>query len=576
VRFDGSNDRVQATNASSLNVTGAFTVACWVRPESVSDYQYFLIKGNDQDERFAYALRSYNAKVEYRWVNPAGIQSAFRTTTSVLAIGRWTHVAVAHAPGSAPIIFINGVAVPSSIRDDGGSASYLIGTSPNPFCVGASADIVDRFKGTIDEVFVCLTKLTAGQIRNLTNGLPPGPPPPPPAVGIATASPLPSGTVGAAYSQTLTATGGTPGFTWSRVSGALPGGLVLNTNTGAITGTPTTATTNTFRIRVRDTLAQVAEKDFALAVTRAPSAPTGCLVHWKFDEASGLVALDNTGNNNLGQLLNGPIRTNGQVNRALRFDGSNDRVQASNAMSLNVAGALTVALWVKPENTDSRYLVIKGDDNNDRFAYALRTSSGKVRYLWVAPNGDVNVYQTTPVVLTAGRWTHITVVHNPGSAPALYTNGVVVPSTRQSGSATALRGTSSRPFTVGASADATDHFKGTLDEVVVCAGVMSLSEIQGLLTGTLPVPPAPSPLLPPFTGTIADPIVCTLRVADGLATISWPTIPGQVYRVQFKDSLAETDWQDLSGEVYPSDGSASFEDELDGHPQRFYRVKSQF
>ena len=67
----------------------------------------------------------------------------------------------------------------------------------------------------IDEVVVCASALVAAQIQNLTNGLPPGPPPPPPVPGIATASPLSSGQVGAAYSQSLVATGGTPGFIWS-------------------------------------------------------------------------------------------------------------------------------------------------------------------------------------------------------------------------------------------------------------------------------------------------------------------------------------------------------------------------
>lgn len=57
---------------------------------------------------------------------------------------------------------------------------------------------------------------------------------------ITTAS-LPGGTVGSAYSQTLTATGSSP-ITWSIVSGSISP-LILNASTGAITGTPSTATT---------------------------------------------------------------------------------------------------------------------------------------------------------------------------------------------------------------------------------------------------------------------------------------------------------------------------------------------
>ena len=54
-----------------------------------------------------------------------------------------------------------------------------------------------------------------------------------------TASSLPNATVGIAYSQTLTATGGTSPYTWSIASGSLPAGLTLS-STGVISGNTTT------------------------------------------------------------------------------------------------------------------------------------------------------------------------------------------------------------------------------------------------------------------------------------------------------------------------------------------------
>ena len=67
-------------------------------------------------------------------------------------------------------------------------------------------------------------------------------------LAITTAS-LPAGTVGAAYSATLAANGGTPPYTWSITSGSLPGGLTLSATTGNITGMPTAAGTPTSRPR---------------------------------------------------------------------------------------------------------------------------------------------------------------------------------------------------------------------------------------------------------------------------------------------------------------------------------------
>ncbi|MBH0121560.1 Ig domain-containing protein [Rhodococcus sp. HM1] len=69
-------------------------------------------------------------------------------------------------------------------------------------------------------------------------------------LSITTAS-LPGGTVGVAYSQTLTVAGGTGTKTWTVASGDLPAGLSLST-AGVISGTPTAAGTSNFTVQVVD------------------------------------------------------------------------------------------------------------------------------------------------------------------------------------------------------------------------------------------------------------------------------------------------------------------------------------
>ena len=65
-----------------------------------------------------------------------------------------------------------------------------------------------------------------------------------------TTTTLAAASVGTAYSQTLTATGGTAPYSWSVSSGALPAGLTLSS--GVISGTPTTAGSTTFTVMVSD------------------------------------------------------------------------------------------------------------------------------------------------------------------------------------------------------------------------------------------------------------------------------------------------------------------------------------
>lgn len=92
--------------------------------------------------------------------------------------------------------------------------------------------------------------------------------PPRPLVITNPTDQLSPGTVGEFYCcGNLFADGGVPPYTWTLVAGELPPGLELSPSPGRITGTPTTAGTFTFTVRVTDERDAFAEKTFSITVT---------------------------------------------------------------------------------------------------------------------------------------------------------------------------------------------------------------------------------------------------------------------------------------------------------------------
>ena len=64
----------------------------------------------------------------------------------------------------------------------------------------------------------------------------------------------------------------------------------------------------------------------------------GLVGYWRFDEGSGSIAYDYSGNGNNGTLINGPTWVDGILGKALEFDGVNDYVNIPDSSSLDING----------------------------------------------------------------------------------------------------------------------------------------------------------------------------------------------------------------------------------------------
>jgi Putative Ig domain len=77
---------------------------------------------------------------------------------------------------------------------------------------------------------------------------------------------LSDGTVGVPYEVGLFPGGGVSPYTWSHVAGTLPPGLSVQASPGRVRGTPTTAGTFTFTVRVDDSSGQFATQQFTIRI----------------------------------------------------------------------------------------------------------------------------------------------------------------------------------------------------------------------------------------------------------------------------------------------------------------------
>lgn len=89
---------------------------------------------------------------------------------------------------------------------------------------------------------------------------------------ITTAS-LPDGVVGEPYQTAVAATGGAAPLVWEIVDGALPAGLTLAPDTGAIAGTPEAAGSAALTVRVTDEIGLTDEIELTVTVADAPVVP---------------------------------------------------------------------------------------------------------------------------------------------------------------------------------------------------------------------------------------------------------------------------------------------------------------
>jgi hypothetical protein len=67
--------------------------------------------------------------------------------------------------------------------------------------------------------------------------------------------------------------------------------------------------------------------------------------------------------------------------------------------------------------------------------------------------------------------------------------------------------------------------------------------------------------------------ITSISVTNDLATITWQSISGRVYRLEYKNDLVAPTWTEVPVDVVSTGSSTSTTNNTSGTTNRFFRVK---
>ena len=247
---------------------------------------------------------------------------------------------------------------------------------------------------------------------------------------------------------------------------------------------------------------------------------TNLVLALAFNENTGSTAIDQSGNNNNGTLVNGATwNATGRFGAAASFDGSNDMITIPDANSLDLTNGMTVEAWIRPTNLSGYKTILCKDRTSSAFSYVLSANNSALLSGSQRPNARIRIGSNTRTVtgtskLSTNTWTHVATTYN-GSTLRLYINGVQVSSLNTTGNMTV----SSDMLRIGGSPSlGSQYFAGLIDEVRVYNRALSQAEIQADMNTPIGAD-AISPTVvisSPAEGAVSGTINITATAADNI------------------------------------------------------------
>ena len=250
-------------------------------------------------------------------------------------------------------------------------------------------------------------------------------------------------------------------------------------------------TTYVYTITAEDNAGNESDVSTDLSVD-TPAVPTTTgpqlIAGYPFEEGSGSIVVDLSGNGNNGTLTGGAIRNlSGETGEAIEFNGIDSAINLG-AMDITTP-AMSIALWFKPDDfgiSDARLISKANGTSSAAHYWMISTISqggqNRLRFRLKTENGGTSTLIGS-AALIPGVWTHVTATYD-GINMKLFQNSIEVGSFAKTG---AISTSSSVEAWIGANPSNTTYFDGLIDEVRIYGEALNELTIQDIFQGNLPI-----------------------------------------------------------------------------------------
>ena len=223
-----------------------------------------------------------------------------------------------------------------------------------------------------------------------------------------------------------------------------------------------------------------------------PTAQAGIVGAWLFDEGSGTVVNDASGNGLTGTIGGSPqwlAEGESVFGSALRFeDGDYVDFGPPTPAALLVEEDISFMVWCKPHEIVSHWQVVfsmqRGSSGGEAYAMTYGSNDDQLRIILnTASEGDIQIIDPDP--FTLDEWIHAAATYD-GRTAILYRNGEPVAQDSTSTSGPFDHGDGNGRFAINGNYNSLNGGLGeytisTLDEVLIFDEVLSQEQIQGVM-----------------------------------------------------------------------------------------------